>query len=84
MSLLKSHNSIANPSVHIAGLSIAGTFMSLVDKKVFGITDYSDEITQLALHYQSVIGYMQKSFDSMVVTLEVATASLLNAEALMT
>lgn len=59
-------------------------YESLVDKKVLAITDYSGEITQLALHYQSVIGYIQKSFDSIVVTLKVATVSLLNAEALMT
>jgi Peptidase family M28 len=59
-------------------------YQSLVDKKAAGITDYSDEIAQLTAHYQSVVGHLQESLDSMVVTLNEATALLLEAKATMT
>jgi hypothetical protein len=55
-------------------------YQSLVEKKATGITDYSEEIAQLTLHYQSVVGHLQGSLDSMVVTLNTATALLLDAE----
>jgi hypothetical protein len=59
-------------------------YQSLVDKKAAGITDYSKEIAQLTLHYQSVVGHLQESLDSMVVTLNQATALLLDAKSTMT
>jgi hypothetical protein len=59
-------------------------YQSLVDKKAAGITDYSDEIAQLTAHYQSVVGHLQESLDSMVVTMNEATALLLEAKATMT
>jgi len=59
-------------------------YQSLVDKKAAGITDYTTEIAQLTLHYQSVVGNLQASLDSMVVTLNEATALLLEAKATMT
>jgi len=58
-------------------------YQSLVDKKAEGTTDYSAEIAQLTLHYQSVVGHLQQSLDSMVLTLNQATALLLNAESTM-
>jgi hypothetical protein len=58
-------------------------YQSLVEKKAAGITDYSDEIAALTLHYQSVVGHLQESLDSMVATLDTATALLLDAESLM-
>jgi Iap family predicted aminopeptidase len=59
-------------------------YQSLVDKKAAGITDYSDEIAQLTVHYQSVVGNLQASLDSMVQTLNGATELLLDAKATMT
>ncbi|MCJ7463804.1 MAG: hypothetical protein MUO81_03590, partial [Thermoplasmata archaeon] len=59
-------------------------YQSLVDKKAAGITDYTTEIDQLTLHYQSVVGNLQASLDSMVVTLNEATGLLLEAKATMT
>ena len=59
-------------------------YQSLVAEQAAGITDYSDEITQLTLHYQSIVGHLQESVDSMVVTLDKATALLLDAKSLMT
>ena len=59
-------------------------YQSLVDKKAAGITDYTNEITQLTVHYQSVVGHLQASLDSMVVTLDEATGLLLEAKATMT
>ncbi len=51
-------------------------YQSLVDKKAAGITDYSNEIAQLTVHYQSAVNHLQESLDSMVVTLNGATALL--------
>jgi Iap family predicted aminopeptidase len=59
-------------------------YQSLVDKKAAGITDYSDEIAQLTVHYQSVVGNLQASLDSMVLTLDEASGLLLEAKATMT
>jgi len=59
-------------------------YQSLVDKKAAGIMDYSDEIAQLALHYQSIVGHLQETLDSMVATLDQSTAMLLEAKALLT
>jgi hypothetical protein len=58
-------------------------YQSLVDKKAAGITDFSQEITELTAHYQSVVGHLQESLDSMIVTLNEATALLLEAKATM-
>ena len=59
-------------------------YQSLVDKRAAGITDYTTEIAQLTVHYQSVVGNLQASIDSMVVTLNEATELLLAAKATMT
>jgi hypothetical protein len=59
-------------------------YQSLVDKRASGTTDYSYEIGQLTLHYESIVHHLQGSLDSMVVTLNQATALLLDAESLMT
>jgi hypothetical protein len=59
-------------------------YQSLVDKKAAGITDYTDEIAKLTVHYQSVVGHLQESLDSMVETLNEATGLLLEAKATMT
>jgi len=59
-------------------------YQSLVDKKAAGITDYTTDIAELTVHYQSVVGNLQASLDSMVVTLNEATAQLLDAKATMT
>jgi hypothetical protein len=59
-------------------------YQSLVEKKAAGITDYSEEIAQLAPHYQSIVGHLQESLDKMVVTLDEATALLLETKATMT
>jgi Iap family predicted aminopeptidase len=59
-------------------------YQSLVDKKAAGITDYSAEIAQLTAHYMSVVGHLQASLDSMVVTLNEATNLLLEASVSMT
>jgi hypothetical protein len=58
-------------------------YQSLVEKKAAGITDYSEEIAQLAPHYQSIVGHLQESLNSMTATLTDATALLLEARALM-
>jgi Iap family predicted aminopeptidase len=58
-------------------------YQSLVDKKAAGITDYTAEIAQLTAHYESVVGHLQGSLDSMVVTLNEATGLLLEAKATM-
>jgi len=59
-------------------------YQSLVDKKAAGITDYTTDIAELTVHYQSVVGNLQASLDSMVVTLNEATGLLLEAKATMT
>ena len=59
-------------------------YQSLVDKKAAGITDYTDEITQLTAHYQSVVGHLQESLESMVKTLNDATTLLQQAKTTMT
>lgn len=58
-------------------------YQSLVDKKAAGITDYTDEIAQLTVHYQSVVGHLQESLDSMVKTLNDTTTLLQQAKAAM-
>ena len=58
-------------------------YESLVEKKALGITDYSAEIAELMVHYQSVVGHLQDSLDSMTATLTEATALLLEARGLM-
>ncbi len=58
-------------------------YQSLVDKKAAGITDYSDEIAQLTVHYQSVENHLQESLDAMTATLNEATATLAEASAAM-
>ena len=59
-------------------------YQSLVDKKVAGITDYSDEIALLTVHYQSVVNHLQESLNAMVKTLNDTTTLLQQAKATMT
>jgi hypothetical protein len=59
-------------------------YQSLVDKQAAGTTDYTDEIAELTVHYESVVGNLQASLDSMVQTLNEATGLLLAAKATMT
>jgi len=63
---------------------IYSVYQSLVDKQAAGITDYTDEIAELTVHYESVVGNLQASLDSMVQTLNEATGLLLAAKATMT
>ncbi len=59
-------------------------YQSLVDKKAAGITDYSDEIAQLMVHYESVVNHLQQSLDSMIVTLNEATGLLQEVKSTLT
>ena len=63
---------------------IYSVYQSLVDKQAAGITDYTDEIAELTVHYESVVGNLQASLDSMVQTLNEATGLLLAAKATLT
>ena len=62
---------------------IYAEYESLVQKKMAGITDYSDEIAQLTAHYQSVVSYLQGSVDSMAQTITDATMMIDDAIGLM-